>query len=77
MVDCFLVVPAAAAPASFAYTDKPELTQEQMDMMTEDQIEQYNKMRGREEKYNEVKANYNTSTFGKIEKGFSKRWSKT
>jgi hypothetical protein len=39
--------------------------------MTEDQIEKYNKMRGREEKYNEVKAIYNTSLFGKVEKGVS------
>lgn len=40
-------------------------------MMTEDQIEEYNKMRGKEEWWNKKKAQYNTSTLGKIEKGFT------
>ena len=36
--------------------------------MTQEQIDGYNKMRGKEEKWNETKANYNTSAFGKTEK---------
>jgi len=60
--------PTPDAPVSFSYTDKPELTEEQMAMMTEDQIEQYNKMRGKEEWWNETQAKYNTSLLGKTEK---------
>lgn len=63
--------PTPDAPVEFAYTDKPELTEEQMAMMTEDQIEEYNKMRGKEEWWNENKAKYNTSALGRIEKGFT------
>ena len=37
--------------------------------MTEDQIEKYNKMRGKEEWWNKKKADYNTSALGRIEKG--------
>lgn len=61
--------PTPDAPVEFAYTDKPELTEEQMEMMTEDQIEKYNKMRGKEEWWNKKKADYNTSALGRIEKG--------
>lgn len=60
--------PGPEAPVEFAYTDKPELTEEQMEMMTEEQIEQYNKMRGKEEWWNELQAKYQTSPLGKIEK---------
>ena len=63
--------PTPDAPVEFAYTDKPELTEEQMAMMTEEQIEGYNKMRGKEEKWNKLRADYNTSALGKIEKGFT------
>jgi hypothetical protein len=63
--------PGPEAPVSFSYTDKPELTEEMMENMTDEQIEQYNKYRGKEEWWNEKKAQYKTSGFGKIENALS------
>ena len=63
--------PGPEAPVSFSYTDKPELTEEMMENMTDEQIEQYNKYRGKEEKWNKLKADYKTSGLGRIENAFS------